>query len=156
MAEFGCPATLSTPGGSIDFNDWSTGPNGMIWLIQNIDGLDGEPMRTPMDDKAGADGAWLYEFFAAARHITVSGIMVPASSLSAWQQIQQRNQMEASLRVKARTMKGYGTTGTWSWTPTGMAAYSLTVKCDVLPTFPGEGVIKQFIFGLVAGDPDYD
>lgn len=157
MAEFGCPATLSTPSGSIDFNDFvGAGANGTIWLIQNIDGLDGEPLRAPMDDKAGADGAWLYEFFGSARHITVSGIMIPASTLSAWQQIQTRNQMEQSLRIKCRSMKGYGVTGTWSWTPTGMGTYSVTVKCDVMPTFPGEGIIKQFVFGLVSGDSSYD
>ena len=153
MAEFGCPATLTTPLGSINFNDWSVGPNGTIWLIQNIDGLDGEPLRTPMDPKAGADGGWLYDFFSDVRHITVSGIMIPAIG-SAWDQIVERNTMEQSLRTKGRSIKA--TAGTWAWTPSGMGGYSLSVQCDVLPTFPGEGIIKQFIFGLASGDPDYD
>lgn len=159
MAEFGCPATLSTPLGSINFNDFAgAGANGTLWLVQSIDGLDGEPLRTPMDDKAGEDGAWLYNFLSSARHITVSGIMIPAVVVAsvrqtAWQQAVERNQMEQSLRTKGRSIKAAD--GTWSWTPSGMGTYSLTVRCDVLPTFPGDR-IKEFVFGLVAGDPNYD
>lgn len=153
MAEFGAPATLSTPSGSINFNDWGAGPNGTIWLIQNVEGLDGVPLRTPMDPASGTDGALLFPFLGDARHITVSGIMIPAIG-SAWDQIVERNTMEQSLRTKAYSIKGAN--GTWSWTPSGMGTYSLTVRCDVQPTFPGEGIIKQFVFGLVAASPNYD
>ena len=43
--------------------------------------------------------------------------------------------------------------GTFTWTPPGQTAHSLTVRCDVPATFTGS-YRKEFMFGLVAADPD--
>ena len=98
--------------------------------------------------------AWIHDFYGSARHITVSGLLLPNVQQSMVAQITERNQMEAEARVKLKAMMAPNI-GSWSWTPTGTGGYSLNVYCDVLPTFPGGG-IKEFIFGLVAGEPDYD
>lgn len=152
MAEFHAPATLSAPGYTIDFNVDDV--NGNRYFITSIDGLDGEPLRTPGDDASQEDGGRLYDFYSATRHITVTGLLVIGPSYTAWQSIVQRNTMERNLRLACKALKR--ATGTWSWEPAGFGPYALTVKCDLQPSYPGEGVLKQFVFGLAAPDPDYD
>jgi len=63
--------------------------------------------------------------------------------------------MEEALRVATESMNGDG--GTLSWTPLGMAARSLDVKCNVpLDVQPIEDyALRSFSFGLVAGNPDW-
>lgn len=150
MSEFGAPATLSTPLGSIDFNT----RDDQEYFITNITGLDGESLRTPEDDAPGTDGGIVHDFWATARHITIEGHFLMDPALSFYQQIVQRNAMMDDLRKKCRSIKRAD--GTWSWTPSGGSTFNLTVRCDLQPLYTGEGVLKTFVFGLVAEDPDYD
>ena len=147
--QYSAPATLITPSGTVLFNQ--TYGNGDFFFVTSIDGLDGEPSRAPVDEKAQTDGGILHDFYAGARHITVVGLVLPGNGTVA-----QRNVMERTLRLACRSLKLNGDEGTWEWLPDGDSTRSLVVKCDVQPTFPGDGVVKQLIFGLVAADPFYD
>lgn len=149
MAEFGAPATLSTPAGDIQFNTRTPDE----YFIENIDGLDGEPTDAPIDPRSQIDGSYAFDFWGRGRNITVTGYITVDPTLSAYQQIVRRNEMERALRHACRSLKR--DTGTWAWAPSGVGPYSLEVKCDMQPTYPGKAV-KQFIFGLFAPDPDYD
>lgn len=147
--QFSSPAQLISLGGAILFNqDYANGDN---YFITDVDGLDGFPVRAPMDDKAQTSGGILHDFFAGPRHLTVTGLLLPGSSLAS-----RRNLMEKNLRIACRNMLLNDDEGFWRWQPDGEALLSLVVKCDQQPTYPGPGVLKQFIFGLVAADPFYD
>lgn len=147
--QFSSPASLVSIGGTVLFNqNYANGDN---YLVQAIDGLDGFPVRAPVDAKAQTSGGILHDFFAGPRHVTISGILVPGSSA-----VSRRNTMEKNLRIVTRNMLLNDDEGFFQWTPSGSGTLSLVVKCDVQPTFPGSGVVKEFIFGLVAANPFYD
>lgn len=151
--QFSSPAWLITPSGVSLFNQDYTTPGQVDdhYFITAIDGLDGFPVSAPEDPLAQTDGGLLHDFFARPRHITVTGILIPGNGTAT-----RRNAMEKLLRIRCRSMLLNGDEGRWEWLPDGESAKSLIVKCDVQPTFPGEGVVKQFIFGLVAANPFYD
>lgn len=147
--QFSSPADLITPGGSVRLNqDYA---NGDRYFVTAVDGLDGFPVRAPVDEKAQTDGGISHDFFAGPRHVTVTGLLIPGDGTAS-----RRNAMEKTLRVRCRSMLLNGDEGRFEWYPAGDAAQSLSVKCDVQPTFPGEGMLKQFVFGLVAVNPFYD
>jgi len=151
MAEFGCPATLSSPGGDIQFNTRTPDE----YFIENIEGLDGEPMDAPIDPLSLEDGDYAHDFWGRGRHITITGTLTVDPTLSAYQQVVRRNEMERALRLACKSMKRIGEEGTWAWAPSGVGPYSLEVRCDLQPNYPGKAV-KGFVFGLFAPDGDYD
>lgn len=151
MAEFGAAATLSGPWGSIDFNTRTAAE----WFIDDIDGLDGEPIDAPIDPLSLEDGDYAHDFWGRGRHITIKGTITLDATLTAYQQIVQRNEMERDLRHLCRSMKRIGEEGTWAWAPSGVGPYSLSVRCDLQPKYTGKSP-REFLFGLFAANPDYD
>lgn len=146
MAEFSAVHTLTTPGVDITFNSGTD-----VYYITGITGLDGAPIRAPIDDSPQTDGGIIHDFFYGPRHFTIEGLLLP-DGLS----VATRNTMEANLLSALDAI--LRADGTWAWTPTGQAARSLTVRCDVpaqFSTWAGNPMVKAFIFGLVAADPTW-
>jgi hypothetical protein len=145
VAEIGAPYTLSLGGTAIAFNthfqfDYE-------YIMQDVAGLDGAPVRTPVEDKPVTDGGLVFDFYDAARHMTFTGLIDPGKA-----GVTQRNTMEANLKTLCKAMKRQD--GQLTYSPTGQTVQHFDVRCDVQPTFPGQGVVKEFIFGLVAANPD--
>lgn len=147
MAEHSAPASLLTPFGTISFNTGS----GDEYRITNIEGLDGAPIRTTVDDRPQADGGLIHAQFFGPRHITIEGQLRVRSQTTTPNLIAARNAMEdALISALASIIRA---DGTFSFTRTGASARSLMVRNDVTVTFSGNGIIKDFMFGLVAANP---
>lgn len=147
MAEHSAPASLATPFGTISFN---TG-TGDEYRITNIEGLDGAPIRTQVDDAPQTDGGLVYPFFFGARHITIEGQLRVRSQTTTPNLIGARNAMEDALVSALASI--IRADGVFSFTRTGASARALAVRNDVTVQFSGSGLIKDFIFGLVAANP---
>lgn len=145
MAEIAISYTLVTPGGTIVFNDGV----GDEYRLTNIGGLDGRPIRATVEDAPQTDGALIYPFFAGARHITPEGYLKIVSVSDEAAVLAARNAMEDALIAACASI--LRADGTFSFTRTGGALRSYTVRCDMPPIFTGErGPIKSFALGLVS------
>lgn len=147
MAEFSAPATLVTPAGTISFNTGS----GDEYRITNAEGLDMAPIRTTVDDAPQTDGGLIHAQFFGPRHITIEGQLRVRTQITTPALIGARNNMEDAL-VSALTSI-IRTDGTFSFTRQGAATRSVVVRCDVAASFSGTGLIKDYMFGLVAANP---
>lgn len=148
--EYGASATLTTPGGTLTFNA-ATGDT--LWLDPSqSSGLDQAPLRTPIDKKPGAPGGIVFPFLRDARHVTLGGELFIRSSGTETGYVTARNALEQTIRAALESIEDAD--GTFAITPTGLSTMSLTVRCDVPVTFAGL-LVKTFLFGLVAADPDF-
>lgn len=147
MAEIGAPFTLSTDSFDIDFNEVLD--NGGMYIMQDTSGLDGVPVRAPIEDAPQTDGALIFPSFDEARHITLQGFLDQGTG-----GLTNRNQMELDLIQACYEIKAPNE-GQLIYSPTGMAPRTYTVTCDIQPTFPGKTVLKEYIFGIVAADASY-
>jgi hypothetical protein len=155
VADVGVSYTLTTPGGTVVFNDGSAD---QIY-IGEIQGLGGAPIRAPMDDIPFGHGGLWYDFWEGPRHITFDGVFLITSTRWGDSVIVIRNQMEETLRVALRSISALETdTGTLDWTPQGQSARQLIVRCDQTVDFGHDQnyLLETFHFGLVAADPDWD
>lgn len=150
VAEIGAPYTLTTSGGSVSFNTRFslTDDEGKVYeyFMSDVAGLDGNPVRASIEDRPVTDGGLVFDFYDGPRHMTFTGYVLAAS-------VEQRNDMEDTLIAVCKAARRAD--GTIVYTPTGASARTWTIRCDVQPTFPGQGILKEFIFGLVAANPDY-
>lgn len=158
MADVAVPFTLTTPGGTVLFNNTGTddfnvpGPN--EFYITEIDGLDGPAIRAPIDARPQADGAILHNFWKGGRNITITGALIIRSTRVMNSVVIARNTMEASLLAALESI--LQADGTLAWTPQGQGARSLTVRHHGAPPLEFSGIeVKTFIFGLVAANPDW-
>lgn len=144
MAEINAPATLVTPGGTISFNP--TGVATDYYWLTDVQGLDGVALRAPIDNLPQTDGGLVHDFLKEPRHVTIEGMVVFSTAAT-------RNSMCDALVAALDSLQAAD--GTFSWTPTGQSTKSLTVRCDQqIIGFRGVGFApKQFMFGLVAGNP---
>lgn len=156
MADLATLYTLATPGGTILFNNGDLKDGTDKYWIQNIQGLDQAPLRTPQDNVPFGDGGIVHDFWKGPRHVVLEGVLVTESV--GWPStgdacVQRQNEMEEDLIDALESI--IRADGTLSWTPLGLAARSLTVRSEVPVEFsPGENfVLKNFTFGLVAADP---
>lgn len=158
MADPGAVYTLTTPGGTIVFNNGDLRDGTDKYWIQIIHGLEGAPLRTPIDNAPQTHGGIVHNFFRAPRHVVIEGVFVTESvgfpSIGD-ACVQAQNEMEDELLDALESI--IDVDGTLAWTPLGLTARSLTVRQDVpLETTPAENyAIRNFTFGLVAGDPDW-
>jgi hypothetical protein len=158
MADIAAVYTLTTPGGTITFNNGDLKDGTDKYWIQNIQGLDGPPLRTPIDNRPQTHGGLVHNFFKGPRHVVFEGVLVTESvgfpSLGD-ACIQRQNEMEEDLIDALESI--LQADGTLGWTPLGLAARSLTVRHDVILEFSAieAYALKQFTFGLVAADPDW-
>lgn len=155
MPDLGVSYTLVTPAGTIVFNDGSADQ----YYIGGIQGLVGAPVRAPQDDIPYGHGGLWYNWWEGARHLVFDGIFLILSARWGDPNIVIRNQMEEDLRVALRSISALETdVGTLAWTPQGQSARQLIVRCEVAPDCPDDStyLVRQFHFGLMAADPDWD
>lgn len=154
MPDLATAYTLTTPAGTIVFNDGSADQ----FYIQDIPtGLAGAPIRAPEDDSPFNDGGLSYNFWKGARHIVIEGIFLVQSvppcpdSVAIW------NEMEDDLREALDSIAGsISDVGTLAWKPTGqLLTRTLTVRNDqTLEVGPDQNyMVRTFQFGLVADNP---
>lgn len=147
--------TLTTPSGTITFNDGDLHTLDDLYWLADIQGLDGAPVRAQMDNAPQAHGGIIHTFWKGPRHVVMEGsILIQSQPLGA-NCLTERNAMEEALRVALESI--LQADGTLAWTPTGQSARSLTVRNDVpLDYSPAENyALMSFTFGLVAADPDW-
>ena len=154
MPDIACPYVLTTPAGTITFNDGSAD---QFYITDIPSGLAGAPIRPPIDDLAYADASKGYNFWKAGRHILVQGVFLVTtvgcpSAVAVW------NQMEEDLRVALDSISGSMTSvASLVWRPVGQTQRTLTVRNDVtLETAPDQDyLVRTFTFGLFAEDPTW-
>jgi hypothetical protein len=149
VPDIGVQYTLTTPGGTINFNDGSANQ----YYLSTVGGLDGPTIRAPIDDRPQTDGGIVHDFFAGPRHITFEGVLLIQSTHIMNSVVQIRNTMEDNLRTAVVSL--LRADGTLAWTPQGKSARSLTVRHDVPLDFTNieNYLLLQFHFGLVAANP---
>ncbi len=152
MADVGVAYVLTTPDGTVTFNDGTQDQ----FYISEIAGLGGTPVRAPVDPVPFGHGGIVHDFWEGPRYIVIDGAMLILSTRVGDEIVVIRNQMEETLRVALRSI--LGDDGTLEWTPQGQAARLLTVRHDSQLEFSHDQnyLLETFHFGLVAGDPDWD
>lgn len=156
MADISVQYDLVTPGGTINFNDTGTdlfNDYGVDeYYITDIQGLDGAPIRAPVDNRPQTHGGLVHPFFKGPRRITVEGaLMIRSTRIGNAVRIL-RNQMEDDLFDALESILDVD--GTLGWTPAGGSARLLTVRNEIPLEFRGIE-LKTFTFGLIAANPDW-
>lgn len=151
MSDVSVPYTLTTPGGTIVFNDDSADQ----FYLTETPGLGTPPIRAPIDPVPFGDGGILHTFWKGPRHVTLEGVFLITSSRVQNTILTIRNQMEESLITALESI--IAANGTLAWTPLGLSGRSLTVRHDIpFEASHIEGYkLRAFTFGLVAADPDW-
>jgi hypothetical protein len=149
MTDVSVPYVLTTPAGTITFNDDSADQ----FYLTNIEGLDGAPIRAPIDDAPQTDGGIVHDFYLGPRHIIMEGTLLILSTRVQNSILTIRNQMEADLIEAHESLRSQD--GDLQWTPLGQSARQLTVRGDVPVQTRHEDnyLTVAFAFGLVAADP---
>lgn len=153
MADLATPYTLTTPGGTITFNNGDLGDGTDKYWIQNLEGLDGPIVRAPTDDVAFGDGTIIHTFWKSGRRPIVDGVLI-IESVPPWGPDCQEalNALEDALRIALTSI--IAANGTLAWTPAGLGARTLTVRHPGNPPFsirPIENyALRQFDFTLVS------
>lgn len=147
MAEFSAIYTLTTPANDPVFNAAS----GDTYILTAIRGLDGAPIRAPVDDAPQTDGGIVHPFRLGPRHVTAEGFILIRSAATEAAFVTARNTLESALIAALEAIRNAD--GTLTWTPTGGAGKTLsTLRHDSPCEFSGAW-IKTFVFGLVAANP---
>lgn len=151
MADVAAVYTLTTPGGTITLNSGGADQ----YFTSEVGGLDGAPIRAPIDPVPFGQGGIIHDFWRGPRHPTFEGVLLITSTRVMNSILAIRNDMEENLRVALESIQQAN--GTLAWTPLGEAARSLTVRNDIaLDMRHVENyLLRSFAFGLVAGDPDW-
>jgi hypothetical protein len=118
------------------------------YFIKNIDGEGGIPVRAPIDNAPHDDGGIIHDFWDEPRHITITLVITCDPALTAWEQVQQRNQMYDAL--EAECYEARRADKTYSRTRSGMSDQSLTTRCDLQPTPHWDTDGLNVTFGIVA------
>lgn len=149
MTDIAAAYTLTTPGGTILFNDGSTDE----YYITSIRGLESGVIRNPIDNRPQTDGGIVHDFLFGPQHVTIDGFFFIRSSRIQNVILAQRNAMTAALRTALNSI--LRADGTLAWTPLGQAAESLTVRYEVPlePDHIDNYLNRSFSFGLVAAVP---
>jgi hypothetical protein len=155
MADVGAIHTLTTPGGTVIFNNGTLHSLDDLYWIQEIDGLDGAPRRAPIDPKPLAHGGLVHDMWKGPRDFTVEGVILIQSAPLGDACRTARNTKEAALMAALDSI--LAADGTWSWTPIGLGARSLTVRNPGRVEFKHQDdyALLGFTFGLVAANPDW-
>jgi len=146
---------LVTGAGTIVFNNGALKSLTDLYWIQSIQGLDGAPIRAPVDNVGFGDGGLVHTFWKGARRITFDGMIFIQSVGIGGDCRAPLNAMEEALRAATESILAVD--GTLTWTPVGQSARSLTVRTEVpLDCQPQENyALRSFSFGLVAANPDW-
>jgi hypothetical protein len=140
MAEFGIPRTLTTPAGTLTFNDFGSSS---YFRLSAVDGGESGAIRTSVERIPQRDGALVRDAFEGELTEVWQGQIVAAS-------VTARREMEDTLRACLKSlMRGDGTA---TWTPSGATARQRTVRLQEKLLIRG-GFLKEFQFSLVSADP---
>ena len=153
MPDVACVYALTTPGGTIFFND---GTPDQFYITEIPVGLAGAPLSTPVDAVPYGDGSLSYNWWKRGRHIQIEGVFLITSTRIENGILTIRNSMEAALQAALDSCAGLATaTATLAWTPLGGSAHSLTVRNDVpLECIHDQGyLVRTFSFGLFCDSP---
>jgi hypothetical protein len=154
------PISLIAGGQAVYLNqDYGDGSN---YFLLDILGGETAPIRAPVEDQSQRDGGLTHDFFLGGRHLTYQGLFLPPSKGTAWQIVVRRNQMEEDLRLVLESC--LRADGLLSWTPSGLASRSLSVRNDMPLTVTnaetlrrsfthGQTTLKFFTFGLYSASP---
>lgn len=151
-SDLAVPFTLTTPGGTIVFNDDSDAQ----FYITDIGGLAMPDIRAPVDRVPLGDGGLIHDFWRDARRIPVEGVfLIYPGTRTQDQIVQQRNSMEDDLVNALESI--LRADGTFAYTPQGLGTRTWTVNCEIkLECRPADNyLLRSFTFGLIAGDPDW-
>lgn len=152
MADVAVLYSLVTPGPDITFNNGDFPGSDDIYYITEIRGLDGAPIRTPIDNAPQAHGGIVHNFWKGPRVVVITGILLVQSVSTGVGCQTIRNDMEADLRDALDSI--LQADGTLSWTALGQPAASLLVRNNI--PLETDGILpRTFTFGLVAEDPDF-
>ena len=85
MADISVPYVLTTPWGVIDFNNSGIDQFNMLggpdeYYITDAPGLDGAPIRAPVDNRPQTHGGLVHPFFKAPRRFAVEGALMIRST----------------------------------------------------------------------------
>jgi len=152
MADVGVQYDLTTPAGTIIFNDGSLDQ----FYITKVRGLGSPDLRTPMDKVPLGHGALFHPFFKGARHIGVEGIFLIESTRIQNNIVVIRNEMEFDLTEALESLLD-DSTGTFTFAPQGFGSRTFVVKYEVgfEPEHGDNYISLYFSFGLVAAEPDW-
>lgn len=155
MADVGAIHVLTTPGGTITFNNGTLHSLDDLYWIQEIDGLDGAPRRAPIDPRPLTHGGLVHDIWKGPRPFTIEGVILIQSAPLGDACRSARNTMESNLVVALDSILDGD--GTWVWTPIGLGARSLTVRNPEKIDFKHQNdyALLGFTFGLIAAEPDW-
>ena len=154
MPDLACPYVLTTPAGTITFNDGGTDQ----FYIQDFPtGLAGAPIRAPIDEVGFGYGSEWYNWWKSGRHIAIEGVfLVQSVAFCSPAQVAVWNELEEELRVALDSISTIETaTATLVWRPSGQTQRTLVVRNDIpLECPPDQGyLVRTFTFGLFAAEP---
>ena len=152
MADVGVQYMLTTSGGTVNFNDGSAD---QLYITKPF-GLDGSPIRAPIDDVPFGHGGIVHPAWKGPRFIVIDGVMLITSTRQGNAIVEIRNDFEEVLRLALESILA-PVEGTLAWTPQGQSARSLDVNYNVQIDFDHEQnyQLETFHFGLVAANPDW-
>ena len=151
MADVGVTYTLTTPGGTVTFNDGLADQH----YITEIRGLGSAALRTPIDNVPLGDGGLIHDFWKGPRHIGIEGIFLIQSTKIMNSIVVIRNDMEDELSDALESI--LRADGTLAYTPQGEGARTYPVRYEIPLEFTHTDnyTVLAFSFGLVAGEPDW-
>jgi hypothetical protein len=140
--------TLTTPGGTIVFNNGADPPSfDDMFYITNIRGLDMGTIRAPQDDLPQDDGGLDHNFFFGPMHPIFEGAYLIQSTRRQTDIQILRNTMNGQLKAALTSILRVANIGTLSWTEAGQGGVSLPVRCEI--PLETDGVeLKTWTFGL--------
>lgn len=141
--EYSAPATLVTLGPDIVFN--ATSGDTYHLDAERCSGLDQAPLRTVIDPSPQGAGGLIHANLRDVRRVTLGGVFSSTDPAT-------RNAQEQTLRQALEAIETAD--GTFTITPTGLTAMSLTVRCEIALSTSGY-LLKNFVFGLVAVNPNF-
>ncbi len=147
MPDVSCEYILTTPAGTIDFNNDAAD---QFYIGEIPSGLAGAPISTGIDPVPFGTGSLAWSAWQRGRHISVEGIFLITSTRVMNGILAIRNQMEADLRDVLAGATGGGV-GTLDFTPLGQSPVALVdVINDVaLECVHDQGyLVRTFSFGL--------
>ena len=146
MPDIATVYTLTTPGGTITFNNGATDE----YYLSEIGGLEDAPIRAPVDNRPQTDGGLVHDFYEGPLHLTLEGILFIRSTRVQNSIRTIRTSMTDNLRTALRSI--LRADGTLAWTPYGSTARSLTVRYEVPldPRYIDNYLNVAFSFGLVS------
>jgi hypothetical protein len=154
--DIACLYTLTTPGGTIKFNDGTLGSGSIkdLYWISALHGLDGPTIRFPTDDVPFGDGGLAHHAWRGPMHPVLEGDIVIQSVKFGADCRGPLNAMENALEAALNSILA-PTSGTLAWTPTGLAARSLPVFYEITLDVQPDSTyaLRHYSFGLFSTAP---